>query len=176
MIFKPDSMFEQLGISRASLLARGLCEYREAGQLELTETGNDGKAHFLIPEAARAWRELKNAALNDQIILFIVSGYRSIGRQEEIIRKKLSCGVCIEDILKVCAPPGYSEHHTGCAVDISTPGSQSLEVSFEQTPAFAWLLNHANSFGFFLSFPQGNSYGYQYEPWHWCFHGAQASG
>jgi D-alanyl-D-alanine carboxypeptidase len=72
-------------------------------------------------------------------------------------------------VLSVTAPPGYSEHHTGRAVDVATPGSPVLETTFEQTRAFSWLQKHANNFGFYLSFPQGNASGYQYEPWHWCF-------
>jgi len=168
------SIIEQLGISKASLTARGLLEYREAERLEVVEIGDDGKEHLLVPAAAHAWRKLKNAALDDQTLVFIVSGFRSIERQEEIIRRKLNSGACIEDIVKVCAPPGYSEHHTGCAVDVSTPCSPLLEVSFEETPAFRWLVSHANSFGFYLSFPKGNSCGYQYEPWHWCFNETQS--
>lgn len=168
-------MIEQLGISQASLAARGLREYQEAEHLEVAEIGNGGKEHRLVPAAAHAWRELKNAALNDQILIFIVSGFRSIEQQKEIIRRKLNFGACIEDILKACAPPGYSEHHTGCAVDVATPGSPLLEISFEETPAFRWLVSYANSFGFYLSFPKGNSCGYQYEPWHWCFNEANQS-
>lgn len=171
---KSTSIIEQLGISKAALTARGLCEYQEAEHLVVAETGDDGREHFLVPAAAYAWQKLKNAALDDQIMVFIVSGFRSIERQEEIIRRKLNSGAGIEDIVKVCAPPGYSEHHTGCAVDVSTPGSPLLEVAFEETPAFRWLTSHANSFGFCLSFPQDNSCGYQYEPWHWCFSEAQS--
>jgi D-alanyl-D-alanine carboxypeptidase len=166
------SSIEQLGISTAALAARGLREYREAEHLYVAEIGANGKEHFLIPVAATAWRNLKSAAHDDQIVVFIVSGFRSIKRQTEIVRRKLNAGACIEDVLKVCAPPGYSEHHTGCAVDLATTGSVSLEISFEETPAFRWLQSHANGFGFYLSFPKGNTCGYQYEPWHWCYRGS----
>ena len=68
------------------------------------------------------------------------------------------------------APPGYSEHHTGCAIDVGTVADEpQLEVEFENTPAFQWMLRRANSFSFFLSFPRDNPYGYEFEPWHWCF-------
>lgn len=167
------STIEQLGISKASLVARGLRKFQEAEGLEIAEIGDDGKEHLLVPAASCAWQKLKNAAREDQVLLFIASGFRSIERQEEIIRRKLNNGACIEDIMKVCAPPGYSEHHTGCAVDIATPGSPILEAAFEETPAFRWLEIHANSFEFYLSFPKGNTCGYQYEPWHWCFDSVQ---
>jgi zinc D-Ala-D-Ala carboxypeptidase len=158
-----------LGISSESLMARGLIECAEAKQLETVEIGVDGREHQLIPAAAMAWRHLKAAALADGITLFIVSAFRSIDTQANIIRRKLEAGVAIDEILTVCAPPGFSEHHTGCAVDVSTPGAHDLEIEFDQTAAYAWLKSHAAEYGFHLSYPVGNSSGYQYEPWHWCF-------
>jgi len=167
------SLNAELGISSQFLAARGLCECAEASSLEVAEVGADGKDHLLVSTAASAWRNLKAAAFVDGVSLFIVSAFRSIDRQTEIVRRKLEAGASIEEILTVCAPPGFSEHHTGRAVDLSTPGSRSLEVEFEQTPAFAWLRVHAADFGYYLSYPIGNCSGYQYEPWHWCFNDAQ---
>jgi D-alanyl-D-alanine carboxypeptidase len=79
----------------------------------------------------------------------------------------------VESILCASAPPGYSEHHSGRAVDVTTEGEQerTLEEEFEQTAAFAWLSSNAGRFGYFLSFPRNNRFGYVYEPWHWCFAG-----
>lgn len=165
----------ELGISSQCLTERGLSECEEASCLEVAEVGGDGKEHLLIPAASKAWRKLKAAALDERIPLFIVSAFRSIDRQTEIVRRKLQAGVPIEDILTVSAPPGFSEHHTGRALDLSTPGSCLLEVEFEQTPAFAWLRAHAANFGYYLSYPSGNPGGYQYEPWHWCFKGDSSS-
>ncbi|MDP2370951.1 D-alanyl-D-alanine carboxypeptidase family protein, partial [Rhodoferax sp.] len=105
----------------------------------------------------------------DGIDLFIVSAFRSVERQAEIVRRKLASGQSLETILAVSAPPGFSEHHSGRAVDLSTPGVAPLEPAFDQSPAFAWLVQRAAVFGFRLSFPEGNAQGYQYEPWHWCF-------
>ena len=115
---------------------------------------------------------MRAAALEDGIELQVVSAFRSIDRQAEIIRRKLDAGQCIDDILCVSAPPGFSEHHTGRAVDIGTPGSPVLETAFEQTAAFAWLVANAGRFGFHMSYPENNRWGYQYEPWHWCHHAA----
>jgi len=129
----------------------------------------DGREHLLTTQAADAWRSLRAAAQRDGITLFIASAFRSIERQAEIIRRKLMAGAAIEEIIAVSAPPGYSEHHTGRAVDIATPGSPLPEISFEETPAFRWLVKHANSFGFSLSFPHAIASGYLNEPWPWCF-------
>lgn len=165
----------ELGIPVELVAARGLSECEEAATLVVAEVGADGRNHLLIPAATDAWQKLKAAALHDGIALSIVSAFRSIDRQAEIVRRKLDNGVALQDILAVCAPPGFSEHHTGRALDLSTPGSPVLEVEFDQTPAFAWLTQYAKQFGYYLSYPIGNQWGYQYEPWHWCFHGAQTT-
>lgn len=158
-----------LGISSPLIMARSLREYAEATILEVAEVGADGREHLLVPPAANAWRQLKAASLNDGVDIFIVSAFRSIERQAEIIRRKLETGAAIEDILTISAPPGFSEHHAGRAIDVSTSGSRWLEVEFDQTAAYAWLGEHAAEFGYYLSYPDGNAWGYQYEPWHWCF-------
>jgi len=163
------SINSDLGISSQFLAVRGFRECEEVSCLEVAEVGGDGKTHMLAPSAANAWRSLKAAATDDGVSLFIVSAFRSIDRQTEIIRRKLGTGVPIEGILAVCAPPGFSEHHTGRAVDLSTPGCRLLEVEFEHTRAFAWLSARGAEFGYYLSYPNGNHHGFQYEPWHWCF-------
>jgi zinc D-Ala-D-Ala carboxypeptidase len=160
-----------LGISASLIKARGLEPCEEAQQLEIAERGDNGKEHLLAPAAARAWIRMKGAASADGIPIFIVSAYRSVDRQVEIIRGKLDAGQKIEDILCVSAPPGFSEHHTGRAVDVGTAGVPNLAVQFERSAAFAWLQRHAGSFGFQLSYPPGNARGYEYEPWHWCHAG-----
>ena len=167
-----NTQLAALGISSELIAARGLLECEEATSLEVAEVGVDGRDHLLVPSAAEAWRSLKAAALADGIDIFIVSAFRSINRQFEVVRRKLETGAPIEEILTVCTPPGFSEHHTGCAVDLSTPGSCVLETEFDQTAAYDWLMKRAADFGYHLSYPVGNSCGYQYEPWHWCFQDA----
>jgi zinc D-Ala-D-Ala carboxypeptidase len=165
-----------LGISSELIAARGLRECVEATRLEVAEVGVDGRDHLLVPAAVNAWRRLKAAAVFDGIDLFIVSAFRSIDRQFEVVRRKLETGVSVEEALTICAPPGFSEHHTGCAVDVSTSGARVLEADFDKTAAYAWLTQRAAEFGYYLSYPIGNKVGYQYEPWHWCFQDAQPIG
>ena len=148
---------------------RGLVRQAEASELVLAETADDGRKYFLTPASKLAWQAMKQAAAADGIDLLMISAFRSVARQTEIICDKLASGLAIADILKVCAPPGYSEHHTGRAIDIATSEDPELEISFDSTAAFDWLQAHASQFGFHLSYPPGNSSGFQYEPWHWCF-------
>lgn len=171
----PTTALQQLGISRQILAARGLQPIDEAKDLVIAETGDDGRDHLLAPEAAAAWREMKQAAQRDGINLWIVSAFRSVDRQFTLVSRKLDSGARLETVLTVSAPPGYSEHHSGRAVDIGTPESASLDLGFAETDAFQWLLHRASGFAFFLSYPAGNVYGYEYEPWHWCFRAPQLS-
>jgi len=158
------------GVLEALIEQRGLLPYPEAKNLACAEIGKDGREHRLIPEAAAAWQQLRPAARKEGIEIYIVSAYRSIPRQAKIIRRKIMAGQNIEKIFKVSAPPGYSEHHSGRAVDLATPGVKQLELNFEDSTAFRWLHENAQIFGYALSYPRGNSNGYEYEPWHWCYH------
>jgi D-alanyl-D-alanine carboxypeptidase len=94
--------------------------------------------------------------------------------QADLIRKKLAAGQDIASILKVNAAPGFSEHHTGRAVDIATPGSRPLTDEFDGTRAFAWLQDHAQRHSFSMPYGRDNVYGFAYEPWHWSQLGARA--
>ena len=161
-------------VPAALIAARGLRPFAEAKQLEIAEVGADGREHLLIPEAAAAWRQMKGAAARDSIGLSIVSAYRSVLRQTEIVQRKLAAGQSLEQILTVSAPPGFSEHHTGRAVDITTPEAAPLDATFAETPAFEWLKRRAAEFRFALSYPPDNREGYQFEPWHWCYYDEKA--
>jgi D-alanyl-D-alanine carboxypeptidase len=149
--------------------ARSLVPYPEAQELVVVAKDDDGREYRLTPAAAAAWRCMQAAAASDGVVIKIISAFRSIDRQVEILREKLAQGVSLGEILAVSAPPGYSEHHSGCAIDITTDDVAPLEVEFETTAAFQWLLKNAARFGFVLSFPPGNPHGYDYEPWHWCY-------
>lgn len=164
-----SSIWLELGIPLELLQSRNLPLFEEANELVDVETAFDGRVWQLTPAAAAAWQAMQAAALHDGIALKIASAYRASARQVELIQNKLNAGFNIDDILQVLAPPGCSEHHTGRAVDIFEPGGPVVTEAFETTPAFAWLSQHAGEFGFTLSFPRDNQYGYVYEPWHWCF-------
>ena len=144
-----------------------LPRYTEAQNLVEFDDGN--RSLQLEPEAAEAWRAMKAAARDADIDLNLVSAFRSVARQAAIVSAKRDKGLSDSEIYNVSAPPGHSEHHTGRAIDINTPGCPALEEEFESTSAFEWLLRNAGHFGFHLSYPRNNPSGIAYEPWHWCF-------
>lgn len=140
---------------------------------ELVEVGPNlvGRMQRLAPEAARQWQAMVAEADSIGIQLLIVSGFRGFEYQAGLIRKKIEVGQAIEDILRVNTAPGFSEHHTGRAVDIATPGSRPLTEEFEDTDAFRWLTSRAVEFGFSMTYPRDNPWGIAYEPWHWSLKG-----
>jgi len=127
-----------------------------------------GRMQRLTPDTAASWQEMLSAAREAGITLMIVSGFRSIEYQASLIRKKINAGQELSGILAVNAAPGFSEHHTGRAVDIASPGSRPLTEDFESSEAFAWLEENAARFGFSMSYPRENPQGFIYEPWHWA--------
>jgi zinc D-Ala-D-Ala carboxypeptidase len=170
---KVRSLNYQLGIDPCYGSQHQLALQYEADFLE--HCGFDGlkREFWLAPEASQAWRLLKAAALSDTISLVEISGFRSVEYQAALIRGKLKRGQSIAQILQVSAAPGYSEHHTGCAVDIADlkelHSRSFLTEAFELSESYAWLAQNAAKFSFHQSFPRENRHGIAYEPWHWCF-------
>ncbi|MFZ9746394.1 MAG: M15 family metallopeptidase [Opitutaceae bacterium] len=168
------ALHRELGIPEDYAARRGLPFQPEAptGLLVRIDPGDVDPPVRLLPGAAAAWRRLEAAAALDGITLLPVSGFRSVARQAEIIRRRRAAGRPLDDILRYIAAPGFSEHHSGRALDIGCPGHTDLEENFAGTPAFRWLERHAPAAGFRLSYPQDNPWGIGYEPWHWYCAGA----
>lgn len=159
----------ELGIPADYASRRGLALQAEARELVSIGASPEGKDIRLAPAAAAAWGKMAEAAALAGAALVPISGFRSVERQTEIIRAKLAAGQSIGSILAAVAAPGYSEHHTGRAIDIAAPGEEPLTEAFAATPAHRWLAAHAHEFGFRLSYPRDNPHGIAYEPWHWCY-------
>jgi len=159
-----------LGVPRDYGRVRALQRVREPARLAFIGRDTQNRPQWLAPRAARAWTRMREAAAADGVQLQIVSAFRSIEYQLGILERKLARGQGIDEILRVSAAPGYSEHHSGRALDITTPGYAVLAEEFENSPAFAWLKKYARRFGYRLSYPRRNRHGIAYEPWHWCWH------
>jgi D-alanyl-D-alanine carboxypeptidase len=112
---------------------------------------------------------MRAAAARESVELQVVSAFRSADYQLGLLRRKLERGQSIRQILRVSAAPGYSEHHSGRALDLTSPGFKPLEEEFEHSAAYAWLSANAQRFGFRLSYPRENQHGIAFEPWHWCW-------
>jgi len=118
--------------------------------------------------------KMRKEAKKDGIYLIFLSGYRSINLQNEIFYSLKSFrNQEAAERARVSAPPGYSAHSTGFAIDIgdATQRETDFETEFENTKAFRWLIKNAAKFHFKLSFTKDNNF-IDYEPWHWRYEGS----
>ena len=129
---------------------------------------------YVHKEIYENFKQMQFMAAQRGISLQLLSGYRSIDLQRDIFyeNKSIRNQTAVERSL-VSAPPGYSEHSTGYAIDVGDGNypDTHFEVEFEQTPAFKWMNRFAPKYHFVLSFPPNNKQGVTYEPWHWRFEG-----
>lgn len=161
---------DTLGLDDAYGARTGLPLVAEPDRLALAGFDRYRRPLWLHADAARAWERMQGVARRDGVVLEAISGYRSHDYQLGIFERKRGRGQTVEEILAVNAAPGYSEHHSGRALDIGAPDEPPAEESFERTLAFAWLRDNAMAFGFAMSYPRDNLHGIVYEPWHWCWH------
>lgn len=151
--------------------------YAEAPRSELKPVSPNGQVSMRRSAAAK-FQQMAAAARAKGVILVPLSGFRSIAEQERIFfDTKAERGENPEKRAAVSAPPGYSEHHTGYAIDIGDGNrpATNLQENFETTAAYRWLKQNAAYYSFELSFPKNNSIGVSYEPWHWRFVGDRDS-
>lgn len=150
-------------------------KYDEAPQSQLTSVGSGIKVRR---NTAQAFNKMVLAAQNDGVTIVPLSGFRSVSTQNELFygvaRQR---GQTPAQRATVSAPPGFSEHHTGYAIDVGdgNNSSSNLSTSFEDTRASQWLRKNMSNFGFEFSFPKNNIQNINYEPWHIRFIGDEAS-
>ena len=149
------------------------------GHLPYDETPKE-KLIFIEPniqvhmDMSESLLRMREDAKKDGIYLVFLSGFRSINLQEDIFYSLKSIrNQNASERARVSAPPGYSEHSTGFAIDIGDAKKREtdFEVEFENTDAFKWLKKNASKYHFKLSFNKNNK-NIDYEPWHWRYEGS----
>ena len=120
--------------------------------------------------------ELKNAAKDEDIYIYINCAYRSNSEQEQVYINTVanfvdngnSYDIAVEKAKQIAALPGYSEHQTGLAIDFTNGGTYE-----EKEELWNWLSLNAYKYGFILRYPQGKEdiTGYDYEAWHYRYVG-----
>lgn len=151
--------------------------FDDAPPEDLVAITADGRIK-MRPTAAASFERMAAAARGEGVSLVPLSAFRSQDDQNYLffgIQEQRGQGP--QTRAEVSAPPGYSEHHTGYAIDIGDATRPDTHVlpEFENTDAFRWLKDNAAHYGFELSFPPGNEQGVSYEPWHWRFVGDRDS-
>lgn len=127
-------------------------------------------------DAALALEKMFNAALEEGIELLGISGYRSYYLQRDIYNRRLQ-EMGEAHVSRYNAQPGHSEHQTGLAMDLGCPGHTDLNTTFANTPAYAWLKQHAHEYGFIIRYTEDGEAetGYAFEPWHVRYVGEEAT-
>ena len=145
--------------------------YQEAAYENLIEIQPNILVH---KEMYKSLKEMREDAEKDGIYLVFLSGFRSIQLQKQIFYSLKSIRNQIaSERARVSAPPGYSEHSTGFAIDIGDAyvREADFDESFENTSAFKWLKKNAAKYHFRLSFDKKQN-SVDYEPWHWRYEGS----
>jgi len=154
--------------------------YQEVTPAELTVVGQyrgTGRQVQMRSDAAAALTDLLVHAGAMGVRIVPISGFRTIEYQARLFQKAIVKHGSEEAAARWVARPGFSEHHTGLAVDLGAEEYPACDVAtpFEETPAFRWLNENAARFGLELSYPRDNARGINYEPWHWRFMGTPAA-
>lgn len=124
-----------------------------------------GRVIYLRNEASSSLNSLaKEFEKEFKRPLVVVSGYRSASYQQRL----WDLGRCTDTL---CAPPWYSEHQLGLAIDIF---EATTEEDYLANRAFArylsWLQEHAHEYGFHQSYQKWEQVdAYEVEPWHWRY-------
>ncbi|MFI3307730.1 MAG: M15 family metallopeptidase [Mycoplasmatota bacterium] len=130
--------------------------------------------NYLTQDAKDAYVNMASAALSEGIQLIAFSTYRSYEEQETLYnRYKTSYGLAFAE--EYSARAGFSEHQTGLAVDITTPG-YSMDT-FDESDSYSWLISNCYKYGYILRYPENSEHltGYSYESWHYRYVGVDVA-
>jgi len=148
-------------------------------RLETVSMTNSTQDRFKVEKKTAAAYELLKAGLErDNIYLELDSALRSVAAQQDLL-DRFAAEYGAEKAAKIVAPPGYSEHHTGLALDIcfrlrkedgSFDNVYSNEDMLKEKYRSVWntIYGKMTGYGFILRYPEGSEQitGYDYEPWH----------
>lgn len=101
-------------------------------------------------DTANAFAQMQEAARKEGVYLRVVSGFRSYEEQQYLYRCYVNCSC---NSCNLAAPPGYSNHNSGVALDLNT----------HEPGVYRWLARNAARFGFERTVPS--------EDWHWEYLG-----
>ena len=142
--------------------------------IQLVRTKNVWSEDIKIEkETYKQYISLEKALKEDGINIKLDSAYRSVQSQQELWDEWVNApekGLAYAK--KFMAAPGYSEHHTGLAIDICLEKNGELVYDNDKMLADieTFLKIHAKlaDYGFILRYLKGkeDTTGYTYEPWH----------
>lgn len=140
--------------------------------LELVEMrGYDDEIFQVEKQTAAQFRKLQNETAQKGIEILLSSAYRSVEKQQAI-KEELTAEYGEEYGKQFVAAPGYSEHHTGLALDFvaKIDGKWLIENKeiFDRAEELQPVYDILPRYGFILRYLKGKEEitGYPAEPWH----------
>lgn len=129
---------------------------------------------YLRKDTGEAYKKMRDDARLAGYRIRVVSGYRSVEYQKNLYNSYLATDTK-ENVDRYSARPGYSEHHTGMAMDIF--GSRDGLREFENTPEYEWVRDNCYKYGFIIRYLKEaeDITGYDAEPWHLRYVGVEIS-
>lgn len=122
-------------------------------------------------EAQAAFDKMQADAADEDVNIYISSGYRSYDYQAGLYQRYVDKdGKAEAD--RYSARPGHSEHQTGLAFDLNT-----IDNSFAETKEGKWVLRNCYKYGFIIRYPADKEdvTGYMWEPWHIRYLGVETA-
>lgn len=153
----------------------------EVPESELTTLSDN--SHQVDKRIASDFESFSEAATEAGFPLVIISAFRSVASQKEVFDTNVNGlisgnGLTEEEATaktkETITEPGYSEHHTGLAMDVvdqewyNTYQTQVLDASYGDQPGAKWIAENAPKYGFIIRYPKDRQdiTGITYEPWH----------
>lgn len=145
-------------------------DWEEKVQLEIA-TDIDGDEIQVEKKALAKYYELRETLLKEGVDIELDSCYRSVSAQQELWDRWTE-EKGIDYVKEYVAVPGYSEHHTGLAIDICIIKDGVViddnDAMIAERETFAKIHQKLADYGFILRYLEGKNdiTGYSYEPWH----------
>lgn len=137
------------------------------------------------------YQKMKAEAKQAGVVITEISGYRSIADQQVVFNEKFqrmkAQGMTDEEAkaatMTDMTEPGYSEHHTGLAMDVvdeawlASDPTWTLSEDYGKTVGGKWLAEHAKEYGFIIRYPANKTdlTKITYEPWHLRYVGREVA-
>lgn len=133
--------------------------------VKVTEYSKDNM--YLVKECKDAFVKMAHDASLQGYNIRAISTYRSYDYQNNLYKNYVKKDGK-ENADTYSARPGYSEHHTGLAIDVDN--TKLSYTNFENTKEFNWMQENAYKYGFILRYPKNSDItGYTYESWHYRY-------
>ncbi|MBU3804871.1 MAG: M15 family metallopeptidase [Candidatus Cellulosilyticum pullistercoris] len=156
------------------------CLFREMDQL-VDVKANKNKSYKLMETNMKLNKDMVgalNAMMKDfekatgKHDMILTSGYRTLADQGEVLQEKIKLWG-EKEALEWAMLPGYSEHHSGYAVDMSIYTDEGKYVKYKGQDDYAWINQNCYKYGLIRRYTEEKKEitGVSDEQWHYRYIG-----